>query len=161
MRPVGADDEVYRQVGSVGQCGFDAVAILAEFCYARVEAVIGLILGRLIQHVDQVATQDLELGDDAVAVECRHRHLGPATSIGFDPRQAALIERACLHLGEQPHPPDHVTACTPQIDGLSAWADAVGELNERYPIPTLVQPESQCGPCDPGSADQYGRLWHG
>jgi hypothetical protein len=30
-----------------------------------------------------------------------------------------LIERAGPHLGKQTHPPDHVTAGTPQIDVLS------------------------------------------
>ncbi len=60
--------------------------------------------------------------------------------------------RTSLHLGEQTHSPDNVTACTPQIDGSSAGADAIGELNDRHVITTLVQPEGECGPRDSGSA---------
>jgi hypothetical protein len=75
--------------------------------------------------------------------------------------EAALVERAGVHLGEQAHPRDHCTAGTPEIDGLSARADAVGELSDRHAITTFVQPEGQCRPRDSGSADQDGRLCHG
>jgi hypothetical protein len=112
MRPVGADDEVYRQFRPVDQRGFDRVIVLAEFCYAGVEAIVGLILGRLIQHVDHVATQDLELRHQTVAIKCRRRHRCSPVSVGLHPGHSALIERACLHLGEQTHPLDHITACT-------------------------------------------------
>jgi hypothetical protein len=54
-----------------------------------------------------------------------------------------------------------VTACTPQIDGLPTRTDVIGELNDRYAITTLVQPEGQRRPCDSGAADHDGRLCHG
>jgi len=101
-----------------------------------------------------------ELGDQTVAVKCRHRHLRPTASVGFDPGHAALIERAFTHLTDQAHPLDDVAAGAPQIHGLPAWADAIGEFNDRDAITTLVQPEGKCGPRDSGSADQDGRRCH-
>jgi len=140
MRPVATDDQFSGHRCSVAQCCLDGIRALIEFLNASVEAVVGLILGRLVQHIDQVAAQDLEFGDEAVAVECRHRHLGPPTAIGFDPGDATLIERALAHLVDQAHPLDHTTACTAQVHGLTAWPDAVGQLNDRHGIATLVQP---------------------
>ena len=87
--------------------------------------------------------------------------LGPPAAIGFDPRDTPLIEGALAHLVDQAHALDHITAGTPQIHGLSARANTLGELNDRYAVTSLVQPEGQCRPRDSGSADQDGRRWHG
>jgi hypothetical protein len=113
MGSITADDEADREFRSVGERGFDCVVTLDEFCDAGVEAILGLILGLLIQHVDQVAAQNLELGYQPVAVECGDRHLRSPVSIGLDPGDAALIERARPNLVDQAHSLDHFTACTP------------------------------------------------
>jgi hypothetical protein len=70
----------------------DRVVVLIEILNAGVESVLRLVFGCLIQHIDQVAAQDLELGHQTVAVEGGYRHLGSPAAIGFDPGHAALIE---------------------------------------------------------------------
>ena len=69
MRPVATDDQFSGHRCSVAQCCLDGIRALIEILNASVEAVVGLILGRLVQHIDQVAAQDLEFGDEAVAVK--------------------------------------------------------------------------------------------
>src|ERR1700704_5575747 len=128
MGSVTADDEVDRQFRSVGQGGFDGVVTLTEVCDAGVEAILGLVLGLLMQHVDQVAAQNLELGHQPVAVECGNRHFRSPVSVGLDPGDAALIERARPHLVDQAHALDHFTTGTAEINGLSAGADTIAEL---------------------------------
>jgi hypothetical protein len=94
-------------------------------------------------------------------VKCGHRHIRSPTAVGLDPCDTALIEGALTHLVDQAHPLDHIAACTTQVDGLSAWADSVGQLDDRYAITTVGQPEGQCRSRDSGSADQDGPLCHG
>jgi len=95
-----------------------------------------------------------------VAVEGRDRHIGSSAAIGFDPRDAPLIERALAHLIDEAHTLDHIATRTAQIHGLS-WPNAVGEFDDRHPGATPGQPEGQCRSRDSGSADQDGRLRHG
>jgi hypothetical protein len=40
------------------------------------------------------------------------------------------------HLVHQAHVLDHIPAGTPQINGMTAWADTIGELNNDYAIAT-------------------------
>jgi hypothetical protein len=157
MGSVAADDQISRDGRAVAQRRLDRVVVLIEVLDASAEAVVGLILRCLIQHIDQVAAQDLELGYQAVAVEGGDRHVGPTGAIGFDPRDTTLIEGALTHLVDKFHALDHIAARTAQVHGLSAWADAVGELNDRDAIPALGQPERQRRSRDTGTADQHGR----
>jgi hypothetical protein len=160
MGTIATDDQISRHRRSVAQCCLDTVVVLAEILDAGVEAIVGLVVGRLIEHIDQITAQDLQLGDQPVAVERRHRHLRSAAPIGFDPGHATLIERTLAHLLDQAHVLDHVAAGASQVDGLSAGPNPISELNDSYAISALVEPEGKCRPCDSCSADQDGRRCH-
>jgi len=161
MRSVAPGDQISTEHCSVAQRCLNRIVVLIETLDAGAEAVLDLILGRRIQHIDQVAAQDLQLRHQTVAVEGRDRHIGSSAAIGFDPRDAPLIERALAHLIDEAHTLDHIATRTAQIHGLSAWPNAVGEFDDRHPGATPGQPEGQCRSRDSGSADQDGRLRHG
>ena len=58
-------------------------------------------------------------------------HLGAAAAVGPHPRDAALVQRARPRIwSSQAHPLDHVAAGAPQVDGLSARPDSVGEFDD-------------------------------
>jgi hypothetical protein len=59
MRSIASHDQISRQGCSIAQRCLDCVVVLIEILDAGTEAIVGPILRRLIQHIDQIATQDL------------------------------------------------------------------------------------------------------
>ena len=160
MRPVRADDQVGACSRSVGERHVDTGVVLGQAVDARVEPILGSVFGGLVEHVDEVAAEDLQLGHRPVAVECIDGHLGAAAAIGAHPGDAALEQRAALHPVEQTHPLDHVGARAAQVDRLPARPNSVGEFGNRHAIAILRQPEGQSRAGDPGADDQNSRLCH-
>ncbi len=108
MRSVGADDEICPQLGVVGEGDVDAVVILDQRRNPGVEAVFDGVLGGAVEHADEIAAQNLQLGDQAVAVERGHRHLGAVAAVGAHPRNAVLHQGVLAHLRHQAHALDDI-----------------------------------------------------
>jgi hypothetical protein len=161
MRAVGADNEIRPQSRAVDQCDVDTVVTLVERGDVGVEAVFDGVLGGLVQHVDQVAAKDLELGDETVAVESGHRHFGTTAAVGPHPGHTGLLECMRAHLRHQAHALDDVTAGAAQVDGLAAGTDPCRDLDDDDAIAVLGQPEGERGSGDACAADQDGGLGHG
>jgi len=91
--PVPTDnDEVRLQGRPVGQGGLDPVVGLVELLDPGVEPVLDGVLGGLMEHVDQIAAQDLQFRHDAVAVERLDGHFRPTAAVRADPCDAALCQ---------------------------------------------------------------------
>lgn len=143
MRTVSADHEVRTHPSPVGQGGLHAITALTQVGYPGVETVFGAVLGGLVEHIHQVAAQDLQLRHHAVAVERRHRHLGAAAAVGSHPRRATLFEGPVTHLLDQSHPLDHVSARAPEVDGLPTRSDSRSNLDDDHPVASAAEPEGK------------------
>jgi hypothetical protein len=100
VRSVRTHYEVRQERRAVGERDADGVVGLFECGDARVEAVLDAVLGVLVQHVDEVAAQDLQLRHHAVAVECLDRHLRSTAAVDANPGNAPLAHRTVGHLVE-------------------------------------------------------------
>jgi hypothetical protein len=103
MRAVGADYEIGAQRSAVREGDVDAVVVSLERRNTCVEAIFDGVLRGLVQHVDEVAAKDLQLGHQPVAVEGGDRHLGAAAAVGRHPGNAVLFEGAVSHLRREAH----------------------------------------------------------
>lgn len=110
VRPVGPHDQARAHLRPIGQRRLHSVGGLLQPRNARAESGVGGFGRGLIGHVSQIAAQNLQFADDAVAVERLYRHLGTAAAVRLDPRDAALLEAACPHLIHQAHAFDHTAA---------------------------------------------------
>jgi hypothetical protein len=98
MRAVGPDYQVGARRRAVGQRGPDGTIGLVQFRDPGAEPVVGVGGGGLVQHVGQVAAQDLELADQAVPVECVDGHLGATGPVRLHPRDPTLFQGAVAQL---------------------------------------------------------------
>jgi hypothetical protein len=160
MWAIGADDQVGPHLCPVGEGHLDSVVVLLQIRNAGVEPVFGPVFRRLVKHVDQIAAQNLQLGDQAVAAKGRDRHLGAAAAVRPHPGRTALFQRVFAHLVDQPHPLDHVAAGAAKVDGLAARPDAGRNLDDDHAVAGAAQPVGERRPGDSGTADEDGRLRH-
>lgn len=160
MRAVRPDHQVEGPDGAVGEGDLDAVGVLGEGRHPQAEQVRDVVLGRVGQHVGQVAAQNLDLADDPVAVERVDRHLGDVAPGGVDVGDAALVDARRPHRGHEAHALDDGPPGTAEVDGLAAGAPGGRDLDDGRDEAVAVQPEGECGAGDPGPADEDGAVLH-
>lgn len=160
MRAVGPDHQAGADRAAIRQRRHDIVVVLFQRRNALPETVFHVPGGGLVEDIDEIAAQDLEFTDHAVAVECADRHLRAPPPLGGHPRNSPLIQTAFPHPVHQAHPLDHGPPGTAQVDGLAAQTKIRCDLDNDDPISIPGEPVGQGGSTDPGSADQDCRLRH-
>ena len=152
---VRADDHVVALAPAAGEPDMDAVRGLVQLRDAIPEPVLDARPGRLEEDPGEVAAQDLELRDDALAAEHLRRHLDAAPPPRVDHREAALVEAGRPDHGAQAHPLDHLARRAPDVDRLAARPRPPCLLDDGHLRARPLQAQRQRRPGDPRSRDEH------
>src|SRR5262249_51179904 len=127
---------------------------------AVAEDVLGVALGRGVQDPRQVASHDLDLGDDPLAAEGVRRDLGQAAPVSVHIGEPALVDAVVADGRHDAHPLHDVLGHAPDVYRVAARSQGGGDLDDGRLEPVPVQPVGQGGSGDAGAGDEDGLGGH-
>lgn len=155
VQSVGADDDVECPYGTGGKRHFDALAGLVNRSDLVAEEIFHLTLGRPVEHLGDVATQNLDLGDQTVPAEHVRTHLTDPLVVAVDDRHPPGVGPRRAHLSLEAHPAHRLLGDAPQVDGLAAGPQRGCPFDDGHREPVAAQAMRQRRPGDAGSGDQH------
>lgn len=108
VHPVRADHQVEPPLEPAGETHRHPARALGQPRDPVPEQVFGRILGGPVEHLRQVAAQDLDLGDEPVTVQQVGAHGDDRPVAPRDVGDAGGLGARRAHLGVQAHPTQHV-----------------------------------------------------
>jgi hypothetical protein len=161
VHPVGAHDQVEGSRLAALEGGLQTVVALGDVGDGVVEDVLDVVAGGRVEDTDQVAAQDLELGDGAAGV---------AQQVGGHARQPPVVAVNVGHPARADvRPPDvvqdahalgHGARRPAQVDRLAAGARCGRPLHHRGVEAMAAQPVRHRGSGDARTGDENVPVVH-
>ncbi len=143
MQPVGADHELEAPPVAAREGHVDAFGILGEFGDPVAEDVLDVVAGVVVEHLGEVAAQDLDLGDVAVAAVVFRAEGLQHVAVRVDGVRAGGVGAGRPHRGVEPHPPDDLLGHPARVHRLPTRTQSGRLLDHGHLGTPSMQPVGQ------------------